>query len=159
LQNEELSKDLYKTVFTFGFTSPANINASFELIDRELRNVSWYVDNQYDDYTIAILEYATGLSLFNYALPAVIKDLFTVVFQVSEPDFFHHVKDYIPLSDQQGLPDKNMIKDVLMSIEKKYKADYPSLEMDLKKLNYSSQSKFLLSYILMIRSLNFQKSK
>lgn len=159
LSDDELSKDLYNSIFTFGFTSPANINASFELIDRELRNITWYVDNQYDEYTIAILEYATGLSLFNYALPSVIKELFTIVFQVSESSFFYQVKDFKPLSNAQGVPDKNLIKDALSAIEKKYKSEYPTLEMDIKKLNFDSLTKFLLSYILMVRSINFQKAK
>ena len=41
LQEPEVKKDLYHSVFTFGFTSPANISASFELIDREMRNIQW----------------------------------------------------------------------------------------------------------------------
>ncbi len=159
LQEPEVKKDLYHSVFTFGFTSPANISASFELIDREMRNIQWYTDNQYDEYIIAILEYAIGLSLFNFALPEVIKELFTIVYRITESDYFDHIKGYDKLVNINGLPDKSTIRQELYRIEKKYKNEYPAMVMDVKVLKYENIGVFLVSYILMIRQIQFQKTK
>lgn len=159
LPESEIKKDLYHSVFTFGFTSPANVSASFELIDREMRNIQWYSDNQYEEYIVAILEYAVGLSLFNFALPEVIKELFTIVYRITECSYFEHIKGYEKLVDSKNRPDRSAIRDDLYRIEKKYKGEYPSLVMDTKPLRFESIGAFLVSYILMIRQIQFQKTK
>jgi len=159
LPESEVKKDLYHSVFTFGFTSPANVSASFELIDREMRNIQWYSDNQYEDYIIAILEYAVGLSLFNFALPEVIKELFAVVYRITECSYFGHIKGYEKLVDLKNRPDRSAIRDELYRIEKKYKGEYPSMTMDVKSLRFDNIGAFLVSYIHMIRQIQFQKAK
>ncbi len=159
LPEEMIKANLYQSVFTFGFTSPANTSAAFEVIDKELRNIQWYLDNQFDEYVTAIVEYIGGLSLFNFALPEVMKELYTVIYRITENDFFLKVKSLETLVDHQHRPDKTAIRNELNRIERKYKPDYPELDIDIKSLQYDQVSLFLYSYILMIRQLQFQKGK
>ncbi|MEP7320887.1 MAG: hypothetical protein ABI761_03170 [Saprospiraceae bacterium] len=159
LPDEEIRKDLYSSTFTFGITSPANSSTIFEALDREFSNLQWYLDNQYDEYAVAILEYTAGLCLFNYSLPLPIKDLFTMIYRVSEPGFFSAVTNYSPLTNDEGLPDKSAVRRELASIEKNHQKEFPFLSLNSKSLQFDKISTFLYSFCLMIRQINLQQAR
>jgi hypothetical protein len=159
LPDEEIRRDLYSSTFTFGITSPATSSTIFEALDRELSNLQWYLDNQYDEYAIAILEYTAGLCLFNYSLPLPIKDLFTMIYRIREPGFFSAITDNTPLLNNKGLPDKTAIRREITNIEKTHQKDFPFLSLNSKSLQYDKISTFLYTFCLMIRQINLQQAR
>ncbi len=154
-----ISNDLYNGIFTFGVTSPANMSMIKEIIEREFRNIGWYIDNQYPEYAIAIVEYTVGLCLFNHAVPSVIRKLFTIVYRITEPDYFITIQNHPPLVDPRGQVDKQSIKTELTRIEKEYKSEYPALVLDSKLLSYESICHFVYSFVMMISRLSMSKSR
>ncbi|MBK8282533.1 MAG: hypothetical protein IPK94_20930 [Saprospiraceae bacterium] len=159
-QNEEtLKRDLHHSIFTFGVTSPGNTAMVMEVLDREINNIQWYLDNHHHEYAIAIVEYAVGICLFNFALPDPIKDLFTLVYRVTEPAFFDSIDNYEKLALPSGLPDKSAIKSALHRIEKMHQKVYPGFALDARQLDYSQVSYFVHSLILQVRKIQMQKSK
>ncbi len=159
LSDQDILHDLYVTTFTFGITSPANTAMVIEVLDREIQNCRWYMDNQYPEYVIAIIEYAAGICLFNFALPPPIKELFTMIYRVTEPEYFVPVEGYGSLLNEAGLPDRSAIRQELNMIEKKYLKEYPSLRLDARSLAYDQVSSFVYSLIQMIRPLQLNKNK
>lgn len=159
LPDDEIKKDLYSSTFTFGITSPGNASNIFEAMDKELPNVPWYLENQYDTHAISILEYAAGLCLFNYSLPLPIKDLFTMIYRVTEPSFFESIAGFNELTDGAGLPDNSAIKKELVKIEKKYQSEYPQLSLDGRALRFDKVSTFLYTFCQMIRQTKLQQIK
>jgi hypothetical protein len=159
LPDDEIKKDLYGSTFTFGITSPGNASNIFEAMDKELPNVPWYLENHYDTHASSILEYAAGLCLFNYSLPLPVKDLFTMIYRVTEPAFFESVSGFNALTDQSGLPDKTAIRKELAKIEKKYQSEYPLLSLDAKALRFDKVSTFLYTFCQMIRQTKLEQIK
>ncbi len=158
LKHEDIFKDLYTSTFTFGITSPANTAMIFEVLDREFQNIQWYLDNQHSEYVIAIIEYAAGICLFNYAVPLPIKELFTMIYRVTEPTYFVPIFGFDHLVDTDGLPDKAVIRKALQVIEKKYQKEYPHLVLDSHALRYDQISSFAHSLIKMVRLLHLNKT-
>ena len=158
LPDEEIKKDLHTSTFTFGITSPANPSTIHEALDRELSNIQWYLENQYDEYVEAILEYTAGLCLFNFSLPLPIKELFTMIYRITEPDFFKAIAEYTPILNDNGLLNKQSIRKELYRIEKTYIKEYPKLSFEMSMLRYDKISTFLYSFCQMIRNISLQRT-
>jgi len=158
LNKDEIAKEIYHTVSTFGITTPASPSALNELMDREFHALQWYLDHDYTDYAQAIVEYIAGISLFNYALPLPVKDLLHMLFRTTEWAFFTGIRGYESLV-HKGLPDRTSIREELVRLEKLHQKNYPALVLDHKLLKYDSILAFSYSLLRMIRSLQLQKSK
>lgn len=158
LSPDEIAREIYHSISTFGITTPASPSALNELMDRELHAIQWYLDHDYTEYAQAIVEYVAGISLFNYALPLPVKDLLHLLFRATESSFFTGIQGYEPVV-HKGLPSRNSIKNELARLEKLHQKTYPALILDYKLLQYDSILAFSYSLLRMIRTLQLQKSK
>lgn len=158
LNKEEIAREIYHTVSTFGITTPASPSALNELMDREFHALQWYLDHDYTEYAQAIVEYIAGISLFNYALPLPVKDLLHLLFRATEWAFFNSIRGSASIV-HKGLPDRGAIREELIRLEKLHQKNYPALILDHKLLKYDSILAFSYSLLRMIRTLQLQKSK
>lgn len=158
MNTQDITKEIYHTVSTFGITTPASTSSLNELMDREIHAIQWYLDHEYTDYAQAIVEYMAGISLFNYALPLPVKDLLHLIYRATESEFFKSIQGYEPVVEK-GIPSRNVIRLELTRIEKLHQKNYPALILDQKLIKYDSILAFTYSLLRLIRTLQLQKSK
>jgi hypothetical protein len=85
---EKFYQELYEVRSTFGITTPVDHNQLVQLIEQELPNMKWYMEQGYDKIALSVPGFIVGQSLFNYTLPEPDKALFHLYFQILEPEFF-----------------------------------------------------------------------
>ncbi len=157
-KEEQFNAELYGVKSTFGITAPTSHERVKELIDDELSNIDWYIQNKYTTVSEAIPSYIVGYCLFNYAVPLPVKKLFTLYYQIAENQYF---KDLGYQTDfwQKTTLHRSKIKSAILSIENLVKSDFPYFKPNTKKLVFTSLSHFGKSYMLMIRELDVKKVK
>jgi len=155
---EVFCKELYGVKSTFGITAPTSHDRVKELINDELQNMDWYVQNHHDKVGIAVPGYITGYCLFNYAVPLPIKQLFTLYYQITEEDYFKNLgfkQDFYT----GGKLNKSKIKSAVYEIEQAMRDEFPKFRPNTKTLVFSSVAHFSKSYMLMIKALDVKKVK
>ncbi len=154
-QADEFYKEIYKTISTFGITLPANHRQIVDLIDTEIRNMDWYLENNHMEFALAIPSYVVGYSFFNYALPEPLRDLFQLFYRITESEYFQELgyKSFL----NKKLPVKKLIKEEFKRIEKQHAARFPELTLKASVLSYVNLPEFTRSYLWMIRDLNLAK--
>lgn len=155
---ESFYKELYGVKSTFGITAPTSQARVTELIDDELQNMDWYIQNKHDAVGLAVPGYIIGYCLFNYAVPLPIKQLFTLYYQITEDSYFASLgfNQKFWVKDQLN---KSMIKSAIYEIEQMLRDDFPNFRPNTKSLVYTSLPRFAKSFMLMIKELDVKKVK
>jgi hypothetical protein len=156
--DEKISAELYRTISTFGILGVTNHERLRDLIEGELINMVWYVENNYPEIALAIPGYIVGHALFNYSLPEPDKDLFLLYYQIMEADYFRQLGfeiDYI----KDDKISKGEVKDAIRYIVHTWKAKYPKLDPNLTMLHFEDNVSFAGSFLQMMASLDLTKSK
>lgn len=150
----EMQKELYGVPATFGVTKSVSHFEVRGIIQRDWNNFQWYKKNELPRISIYIGDYIMGHILFNYAPPEPIRALCHMYFRVSNNDYFRHIgyDDLFYDSTQDSLNEKE-IKQALKAIERHYKEDFPSLDLNLKELRFDNVLEFIESYLIMIEDL------
>lgn len=160
--NERSQSDFYNELYgvksTFGITAPCSHERLNDLIDGELNNMDWYIQNNHIPVALAIPGYIVGYSLFNYALPEPDKELFHLYIQIFNPKFFKDLKFSFNYRKEQKIQKSNVIV-ALKAIEKKYRQEFPEMKIDTKSIDFSSEASFAKSYLIMVRNLTVKKIK
>ncbi len=152
---EEYFKEMYRVKTTFGITSPVTHERVIGLIDEVLHHMDWYRDNEYEKVALAIPGYIVGNCLFNYAVPKPVKDLYTLYYQIFEPDYFHQLGFKTVFFDPQKKGfEKRKIKNRIKEIALQNKRMYPTMAPNLSKLNFNNLTDFAKSYLLMVKELD-----
>ena len=154
---EDYFKEMYRVKSTFGITAPVNLDKIISFIDGEIQNMDWYIDNKHDQVALAIPGYIIGYCLFNYAIPKPILDLFKLYYQIFEPELFEKL-GFKERYSNDGMIDKKKVNQAFDRIEKGNKQLYPKLEINSRKLNFSSSPRFAKSYLEMIKNLDLIRS-
>jgi hypothetical protein len=156
---EEFYKEFYRTKSTFGITTPVNHERFVALIEGELKNISWYKDNDHTMLALGIPGYIATYSLFNYALPKPDKDFLHFYIQVMESDYFKNLGFKFPYKDAQGMLNKKGILKRIKEIVEQNKQNYAKLSPNTTNLDFSNPVSFAQSYMEMLKELNLQKSE
>jgi hypothetical protein len=152
-------KEMYRTRSTFGVNPAVNHGSIAALIDGELPNMEWPLQQNHDVLALAVPQYIAGFALFHYAPPKPARDLFHLFFKVTEPDFFKNLGFSEVYTDEQGRLDKRAIQLAIKSIAEQNRALYPNFKPDLLQLDFASLTLFAKSYIAMIKDLNLTKAE
>jgi hypothetical protein len=153
---EDLLRDLYRTKATFGIANPAPHEAVVDAINSNINNVKWYVDNNYEDIAWIIFEYIAGYCLFSYGLPKPDINLFNLLYNITQQDYFTALgfkEKYYDLSSKKF--EEQAIKDKIKEIIKEGTAQYPELKFNTDNLKFDNMVSFLRSYITEIQNLNY----
>jgi hypothetical protein len=156
--DEKIYGELYRTISTFGILGVTNHERLKDLIDGELINMVWYVENNYPEIALAVPGYIVGHALFNYSLPEPDKDLFMLYYQIMEADYFQQLGfeiDYINVDKIS----KSEVKDAIQHITQTWTSKYPKLNPDLSILHFEDKVSFAGSFLQMMALLDLTKSK
>lgn len=149
-----LSKEFYRSVFTFGITKPAGGFRIIEYFQSDWNNFLWYKRHQLDRVAISICEYMVGYSLFNYAPPQPIRELLHLYMVIIENSLFLELgyeEEYWDAKGESLRP--RQIKRELKVIEDRYEEQFDGFEINMRELEFDSLLTFSESFIVMINEL------
>jgi hypothetical protein len=149
-------KELYRTRATFAVLSNKTHDSLVSTIDGELSKMDWYIEEKLPHLAMAIPNFIVGYLLFNYALPKPDRDLLQFYYLVTENVFFVPL-GFTAVYFEKNKLQKTLIETHLRGIEAAYKADFPNLHLDLKRLKYNDMMTFAKTYLLMLRDLDLSK--
>lgn len=150
-------KEMYRTRSTFGINPAVNHDSLVSLIEGELTNMEWPLQQNHESLALAVPQYVAGFALFHYAPPKPARELFHLFFQITEPAFFRDLGFQIPFTDKSGHLDKAKIMSAVKNIAERNRTQYPHLKPNLSKLDFASIVLFAKSYLLMVKELNLTK--
>lgn len=157
---DEFFKEMYQAPATFGITTPVTHDKLVTFIDGELGNMDWYAQNGHHDIAMAVPGYIAGFCLFNYALPKPDWDLLLLYFQVTESEYFRQLGFKPVLYDTTtGEFDKKAIIREIREIAEEHEDAYPKMHPPTGMLDFSSQTAFARSFLLMMRNTTVVKAE
>lgn len=156
---EAFFKEMYRTRSTFGVNPPVNHGTVVGLIEGEMPNMEWPIQQNHDVLALAVPQYIAGFALFHYAPPKPVRELLHLFFQITEAPFFRSVGFDIPYMDTAGLPNKSEITRAMRKIMDQNRAQFPHLKFDPQRLDFGSMVLFSKSYILILKDLNLNKAE
>jgi len=155
---KEYSREMYHVKTTFGITSSVTHDRLVNLINSEIGDMDWYVDNNYHNVAAAIPSYLIGYSLFNYALPLPDRDFFHLFYRITETNYFKALGFKPDFCDcESELLNRKIIKRAIDQIVKKHRSRYPNLRPAITQLVFDDLISFSKSYLLMVRDLDLTR--
>lgn len=151
---DDFFKEFYRTRATFGINQAVNHDRITALIDGELPNMDWQLQQNQTELALAIPQYIAGYALFHYVPPPPDRDLFHLFFQITEQAYFTALGFRIDLLDTNGLPERRAVQAAVKQILDIHKAKYPKLKVDFNQLNFSSMPLFAKTWLEMVRNLD-----
>jgi hypothetical protein len=152
---DEFFKEMYRVRSTFGITTPVTHDKLVALIDTELPQMDWYSEHGYSSVALAIAGYIVSSGLFNYALPKPDRELLHLYLQITEADYFRSLGFKIDYLDSNGSLNRRAIKKAAEDIEEQNREQFPRLNLRLNEVDFSSMTKFVRTYLLMLRGLEY----
>ena len=144
-------------MFTFGVTTPGDHNALKTFIAGELKNMDWYIENDYTTIAQAIAGFVVGFSLFNYAVPKPDRAFLHLYYRIFEEPFFAEMSDRTDFLDNTGKPKKSNIVKAIHQVRDSLKKDYPNIKCPIRSLDFSRKDKLAKSYLQMITQFDTTK--
>jgi len=90
-RDDELAKSIYKVKTTFPVVESVPDEYIIRFIESELEASAWYRQNNNQEILPVIYQYIIGYLNFTVALPVVVKELFDIIWEIYNTEFF---KDY-----------------------------------------------------------------
>jgi len=153
--DEKIKKNFYKTKSTFGISPPTTKEGVDEVINSNIANVKWYIDNNYPDIALNILEYILGYSLFSYGLNTSVRKMLGLMIKMINNDFISEIN-----SDSNLLINDVPNKDAIVKEFNEYtaldKTDYPELVIDFEKIKFDTKYNFVKTTLEEFLKLNYK---
>jgi len=153
---EDFKLEIYEVKSTFGISQSSGLTRIQEFIASETKNMDWYYQNGHDEFALSIPSYIVGYSLFNYSMPAPMRDLFNLYYQIMQYKYFKILGingQYISKSKMVISKIKREIKNIISVHED----EYPELEANFKMLHFQDNCLFAKSFLQMIQIMNFER--
>lgn len=152
-------KEMYRTRSTFGVNPAVNHGTVSALIEGELPNMEWPLQQNYENLALAVPCYIAGFALFHYAPPKPDRTLFHLFFQILEPAFFKTLGFTQTYALESGRLDKRAIIQEIKRIADQNRTEFPQFKPDTERLDFASTVLFAKSFMLMIKDLNLTKAE
>jgi hypothetical protein len=152
-----MKTELYDVISTFGVTTPSTHDTLSDFIKAELPNMQWYKQNNHYAIAISIPSYIVGYCLFNYALPQPDVELLQLYYKVVDHDFFeitdpdHHFYHHHKINSR-------LVKKEIIRIIEKYLGQFPYMQPEIGRIDFSSKLSFAETYLLMLQELNLDRN-
>lgn len=150
---EQVFHELYRTRSTFGINPPANHERIVSLIDGELPNMDWQLNQNHLELALAVPQYIVGNALFQNVPPKPDRELLHLFYQITESGFFQSL-GFPGFASPDGRLNKRAISQAIRNIAQRNRPEFPRLRPDLNRLDFSSMALFAKSYLDMIRHLD-----
>lgn len=152
---EEVLRYFYRAKSTFAITMPKPMADIEDSIKSANENTAWYLENNYKDFGLQVMEYGLAYCQYSYSLPKPLTQLFTLYMQINYTDFFKDLGFSLNYRNGENLQVQS-IKNRIQEIIQEDKERYPKLQIQLDKLKFSFVEEFNLSFLQEIASLNFE---
>lgn len=156
---DALFKEMYRTRSTFGINPPVNHGTIAGLIEGEMPNMEWPMQQNHEALALAVPQYIAGFALFHYAPPKPVRELLHLFFQISESTFFREMGFDIPYTDAANHLNKSEIVRAIKGIAEQNRVQFPYFKPDISRLDFASMVLFAKSYILIMKDLNLNKAE
>ena len=153
---DDFKREIYEVKSTFGISQSSGQTRIQEFIASEVKNMDWYYQNGHDAFALSIPSYIVGYSLFNYSMPAPMRDLFNLYYQIMQSKYFNALEINGGYRSKLKMVDSK-IKKSIKSIIAGHTEEYPQLEVDIRKLSFQDSSQFAKSFLLMVQEINFER--
>lgn len=148
---EALFAEMYRTRSTFGINPATNHERIKSLIDSELPKMDWHLSQKHaDTICLAVPKYIVGYGLFHFAPPRYDRDMFQLLFRITESSFFENL-GFERFIGGNGLPDKKLVERALRQIQEQNHTEYPNLKIPFARLQYDNMPLFSQSFLTMMR--------
>lgn len=151
--DDELRRELYRTIATFGITRPVDHEKIVQFIDGEQSSLQFLIDTNQPEIALSVPGYVAGYSMFNYALPKPDHALFLLFFKITEADYFKKLGFEHDFWKNGGL-NGEAIKAEIDRICEQNRADFPQIKPATGILKFDSLPLFAQSFLALIRHLN-----
>ncbi|NNE29416.1 MAG: hypothetical protein HKN16_07255 [Saprospiraceae bacterium] len=154
---KDLEEECYEVNYTFGYTTPVTIERVQDFVLEEVDKMDWYIREGHREIGLAIPGYIVGYSLFHYALPRPLPELFALYYEITEYDFFKGL-GFSPILVKNGGLEKAII---IQKVKKIFKKDSknakngPILSEIDQKLRFDSVYHFSKSFLQLIGEHKF----
>lgn len=154
--DEKVLEDLYRTKSTFGVANLAGHQAVTDVFNSNLNNVKWYIDNNHEDLALKIYEYAAGHCMFSYGLAKPTRQLFAIVMQMLNQDFYSElgINDKLYNADNKEF-NKELVINRINDIVKEGVEQFPELKIVTDNLKFDTMPNFMRTYFAEIQGLNY----
>jgi hypothetical protein len=156
IPKEKVIEDLYRTKSTFGIANPAPHKVIVELFSNNINNVKWYIDNSYPNIAITIYEYLATYSLFSYGLPKPDAQLFHLMLNITNQDYFNSLgageQYYDTVTGQFA---EALVKNKINSIISEGQKQYPDLKFSTDMLKFDTMFSFLRTFTAEMQQMNY----
>lgn len=151
---EEFFKEMYRTRSTFGINQAVNHDRIAALIDGELPNMEWHLQQNHQELALAVPQYIAGYALFHYAPPPPDRSFLHLFLQITEQAFFREIGFELDLIGPDGLPERRAVAAAVKSLVDQYRVQFPKLKPDVNALNFSTMPLFAKTFLEMIRGFD-----
>ncbi len=153
---DDFKREIYEVKSTFGISQSSGQTRIQEFIASEVKNMDWYYQNGHDEFALSIPSYIVGYSLFNYSMPAPMRDLFNLYYQIMQPKYFGALGINGEYRSKLKMRESK-IKKAIKSIISVHIDEYTHLEVDVRKLYFQDSSQFAKSFLQMVQVINFER--
>ena len=154
---EEFYKNCYKANYTFNPTEKTSYEEITNFINESLIKIRWYKNNRYNQIIPTIYKYIAFYTLYNYGLNPVLRELFHLMVEVQNPDFFKEL-EYKPLYNAEtNTFEKRAIISKIEDVIARYNDTFKALVPFTQELNFSTLNDFSNSFYIQIQNLNFEE--
>ena len=152
---DEIFEEFYNVRSTFGITAPSNHQQVQDIIENDIGQMDWYIENNQIEVVRSICGFICGYTLFYYAPPLPILQLMSLYYWLCEPQFYENMGYSDSKEAWKGTElNKRVIKNKIKQICGAFGDKYPFLKPDYSILNFEKEIKFWPSYLLFMRSLD-----
>lgn len=150
---ELVLRELYRTTSTFGVNPPVNHERVANLIEMELPNMDWHLQQGNNELALGIPRYIAGYAMFHFSPPQPDRELFHLFFRVTEAEFFRNIGFSETFTDGASVPLKKPILQAIDDIASRYAADFPQMKPRIQSLDFKSLPLWAKSHLEMIKNL------
>lgn len=153
---DKILDGFYATKSTFPFLNPAMRKTVMDKVYDEKKKIQWYKDNKYPLVVNKMYEYIWGYSFFNYGMDKPDRELFGLLFNLYNQDYYSDLGIKPVLIEGEKLNEKE-IKNRINSIIAIAKENYPNLTIQTSLLKYDNLITFSDSLIDQMDKMNYSK--
>ncbi len=155
IPTEDLHKEWYDVIYTFGINPPIDLYQAQSSIQTEIKKVDWYIENNEFDEAKAVTGFIIGYILFDYSVDHLLKSLLTMYYRVIDADYFTRLGYKSEFISKKGGLNKNKISAEFKRIIDVYEDEFHNVVIPLNRLNYTTTYHFGQSLLHLILNSKF----
>jgi len=155
ISDNKLKNSFYQVTSTFGISPPSGKEAADTVINGNINNIKWYIDNKFESIALNILEYIAGYSLFTYSLNKSLDRIHGIIIEILNPEFLKELNYHINYYSDGNLNRDVIIKELNDAVILDSN-EYPELKLNTENLKFDTKYNFAKSLFEEILKLSYK---